>query len=232
MKYQYLLKQVRKEEQLGSVVIRSLQDVNLEVEEGSFHSICGPEGSGKSKIISILSLIDVPSSGEFYFNGENIAQLSYRDVSWIRSTQIGVIPQVININFTSSVLDNISMISKIMGEDNKLAKEKAMYWLQQVRLDHIAHLSPLELDFTATKKLGIAKAMIKNPKILLADNIYHQIPTTGAEELLNLLTDLNLQHGITVVQTARTDRFVKSNSFVYDIHNGKTSKRCIASTAA
>jgi putative ABC transport system ATP-binding protein len=232
MKYQYILKQVRKEEQLGSVVIQSLKDVNLEIEEGTFNSICGPEGSGKSRILNILGMINMPTAGEFQYKNRIVSQLTEREISAIRATKISYIPQFLNMNLTSSVLENVSMMAKILGADNKEAQEKAMYWLRKVGLSTKAHCIPLELDLVNIKKILIAKAMVKKPEILLLDDIYNKLNSSAAEELQNLLIKINHDHHVTIIQTTRNVDHTKASAFVYDINDGKTSKRCLASTAA
>lgn len=232
MKYHYILKQVRKDEQLGSVMIRSLRDVSLEIEEGSFNFICGPEGSGKSRLLSVLALISMPTSGEFYFRDTNVTKLSEREISAIRAAQIGYLPQIANLNMTSSLLDNISMAAKIRGDDSKKAQEKAMRWIAKTGLSGKELCIPLELDLLDIKRTCIARMMTKSPKILLLDDIYNRLTRDEADELLSLLYKINYEHGTTIIQTARNDNFVKQGTFVYDIHQGATSKRCLAVSAA
>jgi putative ABC transport system ATP-binding protein len=232
MEYLYNLKHVQKEEHLGSVVIKSLKEVNLDIEKGSFNTICGPEGSGKSRLISLLNLMEMPSSGEFFFKESKISQLTEREINATRANHISYIPQCLCLNLTSSVLENVWMMAKIMGHDNKDSKEKALYWLQTVGLYKKALCIPLELDLLDIKKICIAKCMVKNPEVLLLDDIYHKLTAAASEELQNLLVQLSLNHRVTTVQTTRNENLAKAGSSIYDINNGVTNKRCLASSAA
>ena len=228
---QFILKDIQKEEQLGSVVIKSLKDVNLEFEKGQFYSLVGPEGAGKSKILNILSFSENPSAGTFLYNNRNVRELEQREINHIRANNIGYIPQIVNLNLTISAIDNVSMVSKILGEENVVAREKAEFWLKQVGLGHKINATPLELDYLEFKKIGIARAMIKKPEILLADDIYYKINPVRGRELLELLLKLNKEHKVTVVQTARNAELAKSST-IYTIQDGVTSQPLTANNAA
>lgn len=228
---QFILKDIQKEEQLGSVVIKSLKDVNLEFEKGQFYSLVGPEGSGKSKILNILSFSESPSAGTFLYNNRNVRELEQREINHIRANNIGYIPQIVNLNLTISAIDNVSMVSKILGEENVVARDKAEFWLTQVGLGHKINATPLELDYLEFKKIGIARAMIKKPEILLADDIYYKINPVRGRELLELLLKLNKEHKVTIVQTARNAELAKSST-IYTIRDGVTSQPFTANTAA
>lgn len=232
MNYQFLLKNVRKEDKLGSVVIRSLRDINLEIEKGSFTTIYGPEGSGKSRLLSIMSLTELHSAGEFLFESRDISDLTEREISVLRAAKIGYVPQILNLNMTISVLENVSVAARIQGHDTRSAREKAFQWLDELDMSDKFNCTPLELTQLEIKKTGIAKAMIKNPDVLLIDEGYYRLPVREAEELFTTLYSINQRLGTTIVETARNLEISRPGPFVYLIQNGKTSRQLLSTTAA
>lgn len=232
MDYQFVLKNVRKEDQFGSVIIRSLKDVNLEIEKGSFTTIYGPAGSGKSKLLSILSLMEMPSAGEFFFGGKNTGEFSVRELSVLRAAKIGFVPQIVNLNMTISVLENVSVAAMIHGYDTLSAREKAGEWLDTLDLGHRFNCTPLELNQLEIKKTGLAKAMIKDPEVLLIDDPYYRLTAAETAELQESLHFINQVNEATVIQATRSIDISKPGPVVYHIQDGKTIRQSLSTTAA
>ncbi|MFW5761967.1 MAG: ATP-binding cassette domain-containing protein, partial [Cyclobacteriaceae bacterium] len=140
-----------------------------------------------------------------------------------RTYDVGLVPQSFNLNSTITILDNVSMISKIMGEDNWIAKEKAEYWLSRIGLQ--AHLNdyPIELGLLEFKKVGIAKAMIKKPEFLILDELYACLSNEESNNLFQFIYDLNKEYQMTIIQATRKMDYCKYSDTVYQIKNGRSS---------
>jgi len=232
MENQFVLRNVRKEDQLGSVIIRSLRDVNMEIERGSFTTIYGPAGSGKTKLLSILSLMEPPTSGEFYFEGRNTNEITVRELSVTRAAKIGVVPQILNLNMTISILENVSVAAMIHGYDSRSAREKAAEWLHALDLGHKMNCTPLELNQLEIKKTGLAKAVIKDPGVLLIDEPYYLLAPREVREMQDALSFVHQINGATLIQATRNMDAGKPGTVVYHIQNGKTICEGLSTTAA
>ena len=224
---------VSKEHNLGSVKLKSLNKLNLTVEAGRITSITGPEAAGKSRLVHLLSFNDTATHGTIEYKGRQVARLDEKMISKIRTCEIGLIPQSFHLNSTISILDNVSMVAKIMGQDNWVAQEKAEHWLESMGLQDCMNEFPIELRLLEFKKVGIAKAMMREPDVLICDDLYQHMSDQECEEAGSLLVNLNRDHGITVVQTARTEDLTKGSDVYYELHNGYcTSKRSSSFHAA
>lgn len=215
------LNNISKEHYLGSVKLKSLQHVNLSVEKGKVTSITGPEASGKSRILHLLSLHDTPTDGELIYNGKNLATCDEKELSRIRTCDVGLVPQSFHLNSTISILDNVSMIAKILGEDNWVAREKAEYWLSKLGLQNCLNDYPIELGLFEFKKVGIAKAMIKKPEFLIVDELYTCLNEEECMELFHFIHELNKEYKLTIIHSTRNMEYCKYSDWVYQMNNGK-----------
>lgn len=217
----FQLSKVSKEHFLGSVKLRSLQQIDLNIEKGKITSFLGPEASGKSRILHLLSLNDTPTEGELIYKGRNLRNFDEKQLSRIRTFEVGMVPQSFHLNSTVSILENVSMVSKIMGEDNWMAQEKAEFWLNKMGLFHNANDYPIELGLLEFKKVGIAKAMIKKPDFLIVDELYASLNEQECNDLFNILYNLNKEYNLTIVQATRRLSYCRYSDVIFQMNNGK-----------
>lgn len=217
----FQLSKVSKEHFLGSVKLRSLQQIDLNIEKGKITSIMGPEASGKSQILHLLALNDIPTEGELIYKGRNLQNFDEKQMSKIRTFEVGIVPQSFHLNSTVSILENVSMVSKIMGEDNWMAREKAEFWLKKMGLLHSANDYPIELGLLEFKKVGIAKAMIKKPDFLIVDELYAHLNEQECDDLFNILYNLNKEYNLTIIQATRRLSYCRYSDVIYQMNNGK-----------
>lgn len=220
----FQLANVSKEHFLGSVKLKSLQKVDLSIQQGKITTIIGPEASGKSRILHLLSLNDIPTSGNIIYKGTDLATCDEKELSRIRTYDVGLVPQSFHLNSTISVLDNVSMISKIMGEDNWIAREKAEHWLSRLGLQEHLNDYPIELGLFEFKKVGIAKAMIKKPEFLILDELYTCLSEEQSDSLFKFIYDLNKEYQLTIIHASRRVDYCKYSDMVYQMKNGRCTQ--------
>ena len=227
------LKNISKEHCLGDVKFKSLHHIEMVIESGKFYTLWGPEGAGKSRILFLLGLMDQPTTGEIFYKGINVAGMDDKQMKSIRVNEVGYIPQNFYLNNTFTLLDNISLVSKLMGQDNWLAQEKAEFWLHKVGLDHKMNGYPLELNKLEFKKAAIAREMVKKPEILLADELYLDLQPEEIQEVVDLLLEINKTYQTSIVQTSRIPGCAKFCDTIYQVKDGvsylaKSSKSATA----
>ena len=191
------LTDVSKKYDMGSVVVNALTGINLTIVRGEFISITGPSGSGKSTLMNILGCLDVPTSGHFYFDGQNISQLNDSGLARIRNRMIGFVFQTYNLLPRLTALQNVELplIYGNVRNRKKLAAES----LDRVGLaDRSDHL-PTELSGGQQQRVGIARALATEPSVLLADEPTGNLDSRSTREIIKIIQELNISQNLTVI---------------------------------
>ena len=191
------LTDVSKKYDMGSVVVNALTGINLTIARGEFISITGPSGSGKSTLMNILGCLDVPTSGHFYFDGQNISQLNDSGLARIRNRMIGFVFQTYNLLPRLTALQNVELplIYGNVRNRKKLAAES----LDRVGLaDRSDHL-PTELSGGQQQRVGIARALATEPSVLLADEPTGNLDSHSTREIIKIIQELNISQNLTVI---------------------------------
>jgi len=176
-----------------------LKGIDFTVHEREFVSIIGPSGSGKSTLMHILGVLDVATSGEYWLDGMNIKDMSEDELAAVRGEKIGFIFQAFNLLAQKTVLENV-MLPGIYGQiPMKKRMEKARELIKLVRLeDREKHLA-CQLSGGQQQRVAIARSLMMDPAIVLADEPTGNLPTDQTDEVLGFLTDLNRKQGKTIV---------------------------------
>lgn len=192
------LSDVSKSYFLGKTELEVLKGINLEIRRGEFVSIMGPSGSGKSTLMNLIGLLDRPSSGELTINGRRVSSLSDSELSLLRGKEIGFVFQSFNLVARMSALKNVELPMIFQGVDNKTRTKIAEKYLNEVGLgDRLSH-KPNELSGGQRQRVAIARSLVNDPAILLADEPTGNLDTKTGEEIMELFTDLN-KAGRTIV---------------------------------
>ena len=183
----------------GPTAFQALKGIDLDIEEGDFVAVMGPSGSGKSTTMNILGCLDVPSGGEFLFKGRHVETLDRDQRALLRRRYLGFVFQGFNLLSRTSALENVELPLLYRGEDKKARYDAGMAALDKVGLKQWWDHTPAELSGGQQQRVAIARAIVTHPAVLLADEPTGNLDSERSVEIMELLTDLNKNSGITVL---------------------------------
>ena len=197
------LKNINKFFTMGDEKIHALNSVNVNIDQGEFISIVGTSGSGKTTMMNLIGLLDLPTSGDYILDGVNTTSMSDDELSQFRNQKIGFVFQSFNLLPKATALKNVEMPMQYASAYNpKITDEEirkmALDTLDKMGLSTRVHHLPNELSGGQRQRVAIARALVNNPKILLADEPTGALDSKTSEEILNLFEELNHQ-GVTVI---------------------------------
>lgn len=192
------LKGINKTYKNGDQELRVLKDINLEVEEGEFVAIMGPSGSGKSTLMNVIGLLDRPTSGDYFLEGQEVGNLSEKKLAHVRNEQIGFVFQQFFLLSKLNAFQNVELPLIYAGVHPAKRKEIAEQYLEKVELGSRMHHLPSELSGGQKQRVAIARALVNRPAIVLADEPTGALDTKTGEQIMDLLTKLN-QEGKTII---------------------------------
>lgn len=192
------LKNVNKSYRNGDQELQVLKDIHLAVEEGEFVAIMGPSGSGKSTLMNIIGMLDRPTSGEYYLEGEEVAKLGEKKLAKVRNQQLGFVFQQFFLLSKLNALQNVELPLIYAGVSQSKRKALAEQYLKKVELEARMHHLPSELSGGQKQRVAIARAQVNHPSIILADEPTGALDTKTGEQIMELLTELN-REGKTII---------------------------------
>ncbi len=195
------LKNITKVYHLGEIDLPVLKGISLRIEDGEFVSLTGASGSGKSTLMNILGCLDHPSGGEYWIDGRNVAGLNANQRARLRNERIGFVFQNFNLLPRTSALENVMMPASYAHPALPTAtiRQRALELIRLVGLEERMHHTPAQLSGGQQQRVAIARSLINNPGILLADEPTGNLDSTTSVEVMNMFRDLNRQHGLTVI---------------------------------
>jgi len=184
---------------VGPVALTALKGIDLDIHAGEFVAIMGPSGSGKSTAMNILGCLDTPTSGHYLFKGAHVEALSRDQRARLRRRYLGFVFQGFNLLARTSAQENVELPLLYRGESTPVRHAAAAKALQSVGLDGWEHHTPAELSGGQQQRVAIARAIVTAPAVLLADEPTGNLDTQRSQEIMELLSRLNVEHGITVL---------------------------------
>lgn len=209
------LENLHKSYPIGKDSLHVLKGINLHIKEGEFVSIMGSSGSGKSTLLNIVGLLDGHDEGEYYLNGKLIANLDEKKAAILRNKFLGFVFQSFNLISYKTALENIALPLYYKGINRKERQKIAMEYLEKVDLKDWADHLPSELSGGQKQRIAIARALVTQPKVVLADEPTGALDSTTSQSVMELLKEIN-NEGMTVFVitheediAAQTDRIVR-----------------------
>jgi len=193
------LKNVWKIYQMGEVEVPALRGLNITIKDGEFVAIMGPSGSGKSTAMNMVGALDIPTRGEIYLDGYNIAHLTESDLSQIRGKRIGFIFQQFNLIPTLTALENVMLPMIFQGYTRAERRERAENLLDMVDLKERMHHKPTEMSGGQQQRVAIARSLANDPEVILADEPTGNLDSKTGGSVMDFLKQMNEEQGKTII---------------------------------
>lgn len=190
---------------LGGETVHALQDVSLSVDAGDFVAVMGPSGSGKSTFMNVIGCLDRPTSGTYRLDGETISSLNGDALAAVRNRKIGFVFQQFHLLDRLDALANVELPMLYAGEDRSLRRQKAETALRRVSLGDRIHHRPTQLSGGQQQRVAVARALVNNPKMLLADEPTGALDSRTSVEIMALFQELNRDGTTVIVVTHEPD---------------------------
>jgi putative ABC transport system ATP-binding protein len=193
------LQNLAKTYMVGDTEVQALRGISYSVDEGAFVAIMGPSGSGKSTLMNIIGCLDKPTSGNYILEGEDVSTFDKNKLARIRNQKIGFVFQTFNLLSRTSALENVELPLLYSNVHTKQRHEMALHALESVGLKNRAHHKTNQLSGGEQQRIAIARALLNNPALILADEPTGNLDTKTSSEIMDIFTKLNVEKGITMV---------------------------------
>jgi len=213
-------KDLTKVYQMGEVQVHALRGVSLEIKHGEVVAIMGPSGSGKSTLMNIIGCLDRPTAGEYYLDGELVSDLSDDQLATIRNRKVGFVFQNFNLLSRSSALLNVELPLRYAGL-REGRHERAAVALEAVGLGDRMDHKPMELSGGQQQRVAVARAIINDPAIIMADEPTGNLDSKSGREIMKLLLDLNKKSGTTLIIVTHDPRIAEETERVIRLYDGR-----------
>lgn len=190
---------------IGTEVIHAIKSVSLNINKGEFVALMGPSGSGKSTLMNILGCLDTPTKGEYILNGINVSSMSDNELAEVRNKEIGFVFQTFNLLPRSSAKDNVALPLIYAGVSKKERDKRSENALNNVGLGSRLHHKPNELSGGQRQRVAVARALINNPSIILADEPTGNLDTKTSIEIMGLLEEIHSKGNTIILVTHEED---------------------------
>mgnify|MGYP001266360478 FL=1 len=205
---------------MGDIEVNALMDINLGIEKGEFVSVMGPSGSGKSTLMNILGCLDKPTRGKFFLDGEDVSGLDDDALAGIRNKKIGFVFQSFNLLPRMTALHNVELPMIYSGTRREKRIQMAMKALEKVNLsDRVMH-QPNELSGGQRQRVAIARTLVNNPSIILADEPTGNLDSKSGEEIMEIFKLLN-EEGVTILLVTHEKNIAEYSKRIVTFRDGR-----------
>jgi putative ABC transport system ATP-binding protein len=205
---------------IGAVDTQALRGVNLTIENGEFTALVGPSGSGKTTLLQIIGCLDQPTSGRVFVSGQDVTSLNRNQRADMRKGHIGFIFQFFALIPTLSAYENVEMPLLLNGHSAKERQERVMELLDAVGLADRANNRPDQMSGGQQQRISIARALASKPALILADEPTANLDTVNGEQVMEIMTRLNQETGVTFVFATHDPRVIKYARRVVTLRDG------------
>lgn len=217
------LKDVEKIYQQGKIEVPALRGINLTFEKGEFTTIFGPSGSGKTTLLNLIGCLDKPTSGEIYFEGKKLNQYSKGDLSLIRRHNIGFVFQSFNLIPVFTAYENVEFAIRLLDVDKKEIKERVYDILEAVGLKGMESRYPNELSGGQKQRVAVARALVKEPQLVLADEPTANLDSETGQDVLEIMLKMNKKLNTTFIFSTHDPQVMDNARRLIEIKDGRVS---------
>ena len=214
------LEHVSKIYRTTEVETAALDDLSLEIKAGEFLAIMGPSGCGKSTLLNILGLIDTPTSGAYWFQGQDVARCSEGELTLRRRARVGFIFQNFNLIDDLNVAENVEVALLYLGVPSAERRKRVAAALERVDLAHRARHMPRQLSGGQQQRVAIARALVAHPKLILADEPTGNLDSANGDAVMDMLTRI-LNGGTTIVMVTHSQEYAERAHRVVHMLDGR-----------
>ncbi|TVQ28255.1 MAG: ABC transporter ATP-binding protein [Spirochaetaceae bacterium] len=205
----------------GETEVHALRGVDLTIDAGEFISIAGPSGSGKSTLLNLIGCLDSADEGEISINGTKVAGQKVAALVELRRQNIGFVFQSFNLIPVLTAYENVAMALSLLGTPDAEIRERVMSLLRDVGLEGMEHRRPSRLSGGQQQRVAVARALIKDPAIVLADEPTANLDSETGEQLLKLMKDMNRSRGTTFVFSTHDQMVMDYADRLCRLHDGE-----------
>lgn len=214
-------KKISKDYEVGTVIVKALKDVDLDIKKGEFTAIVGPSGSGKSTLLNIIGCLDKATKGEVKINNIAIKDQNKNVLADIRRDNIGFVFQTFNLIPVLTAFENVNFVLSLRKEySDSECRKKTMKILDEVGLKGMENRRPLELSGGQQQRVAIARALVKEPALVLADEPTANLDSKTGEDIMNLMKDLNKKKRITFIFSTHDRMVMDYAKRIIKLHDG------------
>jgi putative ABC transport system ATP-binding protein len=225
------LNSISKRYRAGDIETAALADISLEVKEGEFVAVMGPSGCGKSTLLNIIGMIDTPSEGQYMFCGEEVGSYPERRLVELRKQHLGFIFQSFNLLDDLTVYENVELPLLYLNVPRTRRRHRVREVLELVDLEARAHHKPAQLSGGQQQRVAVARAVVSDPKLILADEPTGNLDSRNGEEVMNMIGVLN-QQGATVLMVTHSPEHSRRAHRIVDMLDGHIVRSAIPEAVA
>lgn len=212
---------VKKIYNAGNVQVNALRGVSLTVDKGEFLSIAGPSGSGKTTLLNLIGCLDKCTEGEIRIKDTPVSQMNKNELALFRRVNLGFVFQTFNLIPVLTAYENVSFALSLLAMDKKLLRDKTMHILNEVGLSGMENRFPSELSGGQQQRVAIARSLVKDPEIVLADEPTANLDSGTGKEILTLMEKLNKDHGTVFIFSTHDKMVMDQAHRLVLLHDGK-----------
>lgn len=217
-------KNVWKVYHVGEVDVTALQGIDMSIKHGEFVAVTGKSGSGKSTMMNLMGCLDLPSKGEIFLDGQDIANMSESSLAEVRGRKIGFVFQQFHLISTLTALQNVMLPMELQDEDTEVAKARAMKLLEMVGLGDRVHHLPSQLSGGQMQRVAIARALTVNPEIILADEPTGNLDSATEKFIIDFLHKLHTEHHKTIIIVTHEGELAQRAQRIIRLKDGQIEK--------
>ncbi len=213
---------VEKTYQVGAVEVPAVRGVSLEIEPGAFLALVGPSGSGKTTVLNLLGALDTPTAGDIWIDGQATSGLSPKALADFRNTHLGFVFQTFNLIPVLTARENVELPLQLKGVTDRASRRKQVdAILNDVGIGELADRRPAELSGGQQQRIAIARALVKNPTLVLADEPTANLDSDTSEEIMAVMESMNAVHGTTFVFSTHDPLVMRHATRLVQLRDGR-----------